>query len=130
MLSGTEENAVSKASLGSRNIFGPDGGRIKDNALWVAAAALWADAAAALWVAAAALWVAAAALWAAEAAALLEVGVGPVGLDHSTSLLLNSAKSNTHIKTKPTVSDPDPDWIRILTGQWIRIQIRNLDPGG
>jgi hypothetical protein len=85
MLSGTE-NAVSKASLGSRIIYlVQDGGRITDNALWAAAAALW--------VAAAALWVAAAALWAAAAAALLEVGVGPVGLDHSTSLLLNSEKS-------------------------------------
>jgi hypothetical protein len=30
------------------------------------------------------------------------------------------------------VSDPDPYWIRIQSGQWIRIRIRNpdLDPGG
>ena len=32
------------------------------------------------------------------------------------------------------VSDPDPDWIRIQSGQWIRIRIRNPDsdpdPGG
>jgi hypothetical protein len=30
------------------------------------------------------------------------------------------------------VSDPDPDWIRIQSGQWIRIRIRNpdSDPGG
>ncbi len=29
------------------------------------------------------------------------------------------------------VSDPDPYWIRIQSGQWIRIRIRNLypDPG-
>jgi hypothetical protein len=26
------------------------------------------------------------------------------------------------------VSDPDPDWIRIQSGQWIRILIRNPDP--
>ncbi len=26
------------------------------------------------------------------------------------------------------VSDPDPDWIRIQSGQWIRIGIRNPDP--
>jgi len=26
------------------------------------------------------------------------------------------------------VSDPDPYWIRIQSGQWIRIRIRNLDP--
>ncbi len=26
------------------------------------------------------------------------------------------------------VSDPDPDWIRIQSGQWIRIRIRNPDP--
>ncbi len=24
----------------------------------------------------------------------------------------------------------DPDWIRIQSGQWIRIRIRNPDPGG
>jgi hypothetical protein len=23
---------------------------------------------------------------------------------------------------------PDPDWIQIQSGQWIRIRIRNLDP--
>jgi hypothetical protein len=28
------------------------------------------------------------------------------------------------------VADPDPDWIRIQLGQWIRIRIRNPDPGG
>jgi hypothetical protein len=30
------------------------------------------------------------------------------------------------------VADPysDPDWIRIQSGQWIRIRIRNPDPGG
>jgi hypothetical protein len=28
------------------------------------------------------------------------------------------------------VSDPDPYWIRIQLGQWIRIRIRNPDPGG
>jgi hypothetical protein len=27
-----------------------------------------------------------------------------------------------------SVSDPDPDWIRIESGQWIRIQIRNPVP--
>jgi hypothetical protein len=26
------------------------------------------------------------------------------------------------------VSDPDPDLIRIQSGQWIRIRIRNSDP--
>jgi hypothetical protein len=26
------------------------------------------------------------------------------------------------------VSDPDPYWIRIQSGQWIRIRIRNPDP--
>ncbi len=26
------------------------------------------------------------------------------------------------------VSDPDPDWIRIQSGHWIRIRIRNPDP--
>jgi hypothetical protein len=26
------------------------------------------------------------------------------------------------------VSDPDPDWIRIQSGPWIRIRIRNPDP--
>jgi hypothetical protein len=26
------------------------------------------------------------------------------------------------------VSDPDPDWNRIQSGQWIRIRIRNPDP--
>jgi hypothetical protein len=25
---------------------------------------------------------------------------------------------------------PDPDWIRILSGQWIRIQNPDPDPGG
>ncbi len=29
----------------------------------------------------------------------------------------------------PWVSDPDPDWIRIQSGQWIRIRIRDPDPG-
>jgi hypothetical protein len=35
-------------------------------------------------------------------------------------------------KTVRQGSDPDPDWIRIQSGQWIRIQIRNpdKDPGG
>jgi hypothetical protein len=28
------------------------------------------------------------------------------------------------------VSDPDPDWIRIQSGQWIRIQNSDPDPGG
>jgi hypothetical protein len=28
------------------------------------------------------------------------------------------------------VADPDPDWIRIQSGQWIRIRIRNPDLGG
>jgi hypothetical protein len=28
------------------------------------------------------------------------------------------------------VADPDPDWIRIQSGQWIRIRIRNPGPGG
>ncbi len=28
------------------------------------------------------------------------------------------------------VADPDPDWIRIQSGQWIRIRIRNPYPGG
>jgi hypothetical protein len=28
------------------------------------------------------------------------------------------------------VSEPDPYWIRIQSGQWIRIRIRNPDPGG
>jgi hypothetical protein len=34
------------------------------------------------------------------------------------------------IKTevKNRVSDPDPDWIQIQSGQWIRIRIRNPDP--
>jgi len=27
-----------------------------------------------------------------------------------------------------SVSDPDPDWIRIDSGPWIRIRIRNPDP--
>jgi hypothetical protein len=26
-------------------------------------------------------------------------------------------------------SNPDPDWLRIQSGQWIRIRIRNPDPG-
>ncbi len=26
------------------------------------------------------------------------------------------------------VGDPDADWIRIQSGQWIRIRIRNPDP--
>jgi hypothetical protein len=26
------------------------------------------------------------------------------------------------------VKDPDPNWIRIQSGQWIRIRIRNPDP--
>jgi hypothetical protein len=26
------------------------------------------------------------------------------------------------------VSDPDPDWIRIQSGQWIRIQESKIDP--
>jgi hypothetical protein len=26
------------------------------------------------------------------------------------------------------VADPDPSWIRIQSGQWIRIRIRNPDP--
>ncbi len=29
---------------------------------------------------------------------------------------------------KSRVADPDPDWIRIQSGQWIRIRIRNPDP--
>jgi hypothetical protein len=29
---------------------------------------------------------------------------------------------------KISVSDPDPYWIRIQSGQWIRIRIRNPDP--
>ncbi len=28
------------------------------------------------------------------------------------------------------IRDPDTDWIRIQSGQWIRIRIRNPDPGG
>jgi hypothetical protein len=28
----------------------------------------------------------------------------------------------------PRVSYPDPDWIRIQSGQWILIRIRNSDP--
>jgi hypothetical protein len=27
-----------------------------------------------------------------------------------------------------SVSNPDPDWVRIQSGQWIRIRIRNPDP--
>ncbi len=30
--------------------------------------------------------------------------------------------------TTTRVTDPDPDWIRIQSGQWIRIRIRNPDP--
>jgi hypothetical protein len=30
--------------------------------------------------------------------------------------------------TAGRVADPDPDWIRIQSGQWIRIRIRNPDP--
>jgi hypothetical protein len=32
----------------------------------------------------------------------------------------------THIQCR--VADPDPNWIRIQSGQWIRIRIRNPDP--
>jgi hypothetical protein len=28
---------------------------------------------------------------------------------------------------RTNVSDPNPDWIRILSGEWIRIRIRNPD---
>ncbi len=28
------------------------------------------------------------------------------------------------------VADPDPNWIRIQSGQWIRIRNPDLDPGG
>jgi hypothetical protein len=31
---------------------------------------------------------------------------------------------------KIRVADPDPSWIQIQWGQWIRIRIRNQDPGG
>jgi hypothetical protein len=31
---------------------------------------------------------------------------------------------------KITVADSNPNWIRIQSGQWIRICIRNPDPGG
>jgi hypothetical protein len=40
-----------------------------------------------------------------------------------------------HLRVEPEVciflcrvSDPDPDWIRIQSGQWIQILIRNPDP--
>jgi len=36
-----------------------------------------------------------------------------------------------HSRVRYTVfSVSDPDWIRIQSGQWIRIRIRNPDPGG
>jgi hypothetical protein len=35
-------------------------------------------------------------------------------------------KHNSREKTR--VSDLDPDWIRIQSGQWIRIRIWNQDP--
>ena len=30
----------------------------------------------------------------------------------------------------PSVLDPDPDWIRIQSGQWIRIRNPDPEPGG
>ncbi len=36
---------------------------------------------------------------------------------------------NIHMfDAKFSVLDPDPGWIRIQSGQWIRIRIRNPDP--
>jgi hypothetical protein len=40
---------------------------------------------------------------------------------------LSNYKFYTHF-VKIRVADPDPDWIRIQSGQWIRIRIRNPDP--
>jgi cell shape-determining protein MreC len=37
-------------------------------------------------------------------------------------------QSATSAQVLTGVADPDPDWIRIQSGQWIRI--RNPDPGG
>jgi hypothetical protein len=33
------------------------------------------------------------------------------------------SKSCLHAKAKTRVADPDPNWIRIQSGQWIRIRV-------
>ncbi len=35
---------------------------------------------------------------------------------------------NTNERVAGRVADPDPDWIRIKSGQWIRIQEGKNDP--
>ncbi len=36
----------------------------------------------------------------------------------------------TCLTEKSRVADPDPNWIRIQSGQWIRIRNPDPDPGG
>jgi hypothetical protein len=58
---------------------------------------------------------------------ILQKVPGPAGSgSRSTTLLLS--RSNQCDVTR--VADPDPDWIRIQSGQWIRILNPDPDPGG
>ncbi len=47
-------------------------------------------------------------------------------LDQLTFRSLGSA--DAFVGTVPSVSDPDPDWIRIQSDHWIRIRNLNTDP--
>jgi hypothetical protein len=62
-------------------------------------------------------------------AAKLRLPLCPLGARRSHS---NPPELLRFIFPKIRVSDPDPDWIRIQSGQWIRIRFWNpdLDPGG
>ncbi len=61
---------------------------------------------------------------------LVEVGVD--GLSHHLGLGPLEMDGQDGEQSAPVgrVADPDPDWIRIQLGRWIRIRIRNPDPGG
>jgi hypothetical protein len=52
-------------------------------------------------------------------------------LSWSRTPIANRCESESGSETH-RVADPDPNWIRIQSGHWIRIRIRNPgpDPGG
>jgi hypothetical protein len=45
------------------------------------------------------------------------------------SIVVGHHHTSIHLRgVTARVADPDPDWIRIQSGLWIRIRIRNPDP--
>jgi len=42
--------------------------------------------------------------------------------------MLSPVLKSNDLLTRVVDADPDPDWIRIQRGPWIRIRIRNPDP--